>query len=101
MLALYVDYNRRELLPNGGQAIEIVFGNIALMNPPVLEQKLELGSRVILYDEGDRCLGVLRSGEWIEGWAAEIIPGTVEEITAEEFEELKAATKRAALRAVD
>ena len=101
MLALYVDYNRREFLPNGGQAIEIVFGNTGLRNPPVLEQNLELGSPVILYVEGDKCLGILRSGEFIEGWVAEIIPGSVEEISANEFEELKAATRRAALRAVD
>ena len=101
MLALYVDYNRREFLPNGSQAIEIVLGSIGLMNPSVLEQKFEVGSRVILYDEGDRCLGVLRSGEWIDGWVAEIIPETVEEITADEFEELRAVTKRAALHAVD
>jgi len=95
MLALYVDYNSRERLPDGGQAVSI---NIGRMNPPTLEQKLELRSRVILYDEETRCQGVLRRGNWIDGWVADIIPETVRNLLKGEFERLKTETKRAALR---
>ena len=95
MLALYVDYNSRERLPDGGQAVSI---NIGRMNPPTLEKKLEPGSRVILYDEEVRCEGVLRQGKWVEGWVADIIPGTVKDLPSGEFERLRTATKRAALR---
>ncbi|MEA1677471.1 hypothetical protein [Nitrospirillum sp. BR 11163] len=94
MLALYVDYNARERLPDGGQAVAI---NLGRMNPDALEKKLERGSRVILYDEETRCEGVLRHGAWIEGWVAEIIPETVKDLPAGEFERLRTETKRAAL----
>ena len=94
MLALYVDYNARERLPDGGQAVSI---NIGRMNPRALEKKLEIGSRVILYDEETRCEGVLRHGKWIEGWVADIIPETVRDLPAGEFEHLRTATKRASL----
>src|ERR1700722_16531689 len=96
MLALYVDYNARERLPHGGQAVSI---NIGRMTPRALEKKLEPGSRVMLYDEETRCEGVLRHGKWIEGWVADIIPGTVRDLPTGEFNHLRAATKRAALRA--
>ena len=95
MLALYVDYNVRERLPAAGQAVAIKIGG---MNPDALEKKLEHGSRVILYDEETRCEGVLRHGKWIEGWVAEIIPGTVRDLPTGEFERLRTETKRAALR---
>jgi len=95
MLPLYVDYNARERLPDGGQAVAI---NLGRMNPDALEKKLERGSRVILYDEETRCEGVLRHGKWIEGWVAEIIPETVRDLPAGEFERLRTETKRAALR---
>jgi hypothetical protein len=67
MLALYVDYNARERLPDGGQAVSIQVGR---MNPETLATKLEAGCRVILYDEEMRCEGVLRQGKWTEGWVA-------------------------------
>jgi hypothetical protein len=95
MLALYVDYNSRERLPDGGQAVWI---NIDGANPRALEKELEVGSRVILYDEETRCEGVLRHGKWIEGWVADIIPGTVKDLLTGEFERLRTATRRAALR---
>jgi hypothetical protein len=95
VLTLYVDYNERERLPDGGQAVAIKIGR---MNPEALATKLELGSRVILYDEETRCEGVLRHGKWLEGWVADIIPGTVRDFPPDEFGRLKAATKRAALR---
>lgn len=94
MLAFYVDYNARERLPDCGQAVWIKIGG---MNPEALAMKLEAGSRVILYDEDTRCEGVLRHGRWIEGWVADIIPGTVRDFPADEFEHLRIATKRAAL----
>jgi hypothetical protein len=95
MLALCVDYNERERLPNGGQAVAIKFGR---MNPAALEQKLEIGSRVILYDDDTRCEGVLRRGKWIDGWVADLLLGTIRNISAGEFERLRTATNRAALR---
>jgi hypothetical protein len=95
MLSLYVDYNARERLPDGGQAVAI---NIGRMNPDALARKLEHGSRVVLYDEETRCEGVLRHGKWIGGWVAEIIPGTVKDMPTGEFERLRTETKRAALR---
>lgn len=94
MLALYVDYNARERLPGGGQA---VFINIGRMNPEALAGKLESGSRVTLYDEETRCEGVLRRGKWLEGWVADIIPETVRDLPTGEFERLRTATRRAAL----
>jgi hypothetical protein len=87
MLALYVDYNARERLPDGGQAVSINFGK---MNPEALATKLASGSRVILYDEETRCEGVLRHGEWIKGWVADVIPGTVRDLPTGEFERLRA-----------
>jgi hypothetical protein len=95
MLVLYVDYNSRERLPDGGQAVSI---NVGRMNPPALEKKLAIGSRVILYDEGTRCQGILRHGKWLVGWVADIIPGTLQDLRAGEFERLRIATKRAAIR---
>jgi hypothetical protein len=94
MLALYVDYNSRERLPDGGQAVSI---NIGRTNPRALEKKLEPGSRVILYDEETRCEGVLQRAKRIEGWVADIIRGTVRDLSTGEFEQLRTATKRAAL----
>jgi hypothetical protein len=97
MLALYVDYNARERSPDGRQAVAIQMGRV---NPKVLSTKLEIGCRVLLYDEEMRCEGVLRQGKWSEGWVADIVPGTVVDLSTGEFERLRAATKRAALRIV-
>jgi hypothetical protein len=98
MLALYVDFNARERLPNGGQATAIIFGK---SNPAALEKKLEVGTRVLLYDDSTRCVGVLRRGKWIKGWVADLVEETIRELTDGEFEQLLAATKRASLRIVD
>ena len=95
MLALYVDFNARERLSDGGQAVSIKFGR---MNPDTLEMKLQPGSRVILYDEETRCEGVLRHGKWIEGLVADIIPETITDLSRGEFERMRTATIRAALR---
>ncbi|MGA2057481.1 MAG: hypothetical protein ABSG88_19490 [Bradyrhizobium sp.] len=70
------------------------------MNPDAIEGKFQQGTRVILYDEELRCEGILRQGNWIEGWVADIIPETIRDIHRDEVERLKAATKRAALRKV-
>jgi hypothetical protein len=94
VLALYVDFNARERLPDGGQAVSIHIGR---MNPLALENKLEIGSRVILYDEEICCLGVLRLGQWVEGWVADISPGTIKDLLPSEFERLRSETNRAAL----
>ncbi|HTR85540.1 MAG TPA: hypothetical protein VMI56_13755 [Reyranella sp.] len=97
MLPLRVDYNERERLPDGGQAVQIFIG---IMNPAALEAKLVKGNRVILYDEGNLCEGVLRPGSWLPGWVADIIPGTVRDLEPGEFERLQIATARAALTVV-
>lgn len=98
MLALYVDFNSRERLPGGGQAVAIGFGR---MNPSQLEDRLTTGSCVLLYDEEIRCQGILRRGIWLDGWVADIIAGTIEDLLAGEFDRLRAATKRAAIGVVE
>jgi hypothetical protein len=95
MLALYVDFNARERLSDGGQAVSIGLGQ---MNPLALETKLEIGSRVVLYDEEICCQGALRPGKWIDGWVAEIIPGTIKDLVPGDFERLRSETNRAAVR---
>jgi len=57
MLAFYVDFNYRELLAEGGQAVVIVIGE---MNPPALADKLAVGSCIVVYDEETRCDAILR-----------------------------------------
>ena len=93
MLALRVDYNNREVLSDGRQAAEIPFGIGG--NPPALERMMEAGLRVILYDLNDRYEGVLRPGDW-HPWVADLIPDTHSELTPEDFERLRAETRRAA-----
>jgi hypothetical protein len=94
MLALYVDFNARERLADDGQAVSIGLGK---MNPSALLKKLTIGARVIVYDEEIRCLGILRHGKWLDGWVADLIPGTVVDLEKSEFERLQVETKRAAL----
>lgn len=94
MLALYVDYNSRERLPGGSQAVFIKVGS---MNPAVLAEKMTPGLRVILYDEDTCCQGVLRRDKSRGGWSAEIIPETIKDLSADEFKRLRSATKRAAI----
>ena len=93
MLAFYVDYNARERLPGGGQAVSIVLGK---MNPVTLGARLAVGLRVILYDEDTRCMGVLRHGKYYD-WVADIIPETITDVSKAEFERLRVATRRAAI----
>ena len=95
MLTLYVNYNERERLPGGGQAVAIIIGK---MVPEALATKLESGSRVVLFDEETRCEGVLRHGKWLKGWVADLIPDTIRDLQIGEFERLTVAMKRAALR---
>ena len=93
MLALFVDWNQRELLPDRNQAAFIFFEDG--VNPPALEQKMETGLRVTLYDSAERWDGVLRPGTW-HPWVAELIPGTARDLMPGEFERLQAETLRAA-----
>jgi hypothetical protein len=96
MDSLYVDFNSRERLPDGGQAVGIPLGSI---NPAESELRFKVGCRVILYDEEIRCEGILRHGNWLEGWVADIVPGTVERLQGDEYRKLRAETRRLAIRA--
>jgi hypothetical protein len=70
------------------------------MNPSVLEERLAIGRRVILYDEDIRCEGVLRHGKWLEGWVADIVPETINKLAKGEFAKLRAQTRRMAIELV-
>ena len=94
-LAFYVDYNARERLPDGGQAVLIRSDR---MNPPALEQELKAGLRIVTYDEEIRCEGILRKGYCLDGWVADLIPETNLDLKKGEFERLRIMTKRQALR---
>jgi hypothetical protein len=96
-LAFYVDFNHRERRPDGSQAVGISFGAI---NPSALSQKLQVGLPVIVYDEDIRCDGVLKKGEWLDGWVADLVPGTNKGLSEGEFEQLLVSTKRAALHSL-
>jgi hypothetical protein len=93
MLAFYVDYNARERLPGGGQAVSIALGK---MNPAILGERLAVGVHVILYDEETKCMGVLRHGKYYD-WVADIIPETITDLSKADFDSLRVATKRAAI----
>jgi hypothetical protein len=93
MLALQVDFNEREVLPDGSQAGGIFFGPSE--NPPALEQRMQSGLRVILYDSGDRYEGVLRRGTYVD-WVADLVPGSARELAPGEYERLRTETLRAA-----
>lgn len=93
-LALYVDFNSRERLPDGGQAVSIPIG---MINPASLGQRLQTGLPVTVYDEDIRCDGILRKGRWLDGWVADLVPGSNQRLSQGEFEELTASTKRSAL----
>ena len=95
ILAIYVDFNNRERLPDGEQAVAIRIGRA---NPDALAEKLECGMKLILYDEDIRCDGVLRLGKCIDGWVADIVPASIRQIAPGEFERLRVQTKRAAMR---
>ena len=65
MLAIYVDFNDREILDaEGNQAVHLRFD---VVNPPGNEVKMRAGLRVLVYDEGDTpdlfCLEVEPSPE--------------------------------------
>ena len=94
MLALYVDFNSRERLPGGRQAVSIGLGRT---NPAALEKKLRSGLRVLVYDEEIRCEGILRRGQWAEGWVTDLIPETITELEDGEFDRLLALTKRSGM----
>src|SRR3546814_235547 len=94
MLALLVDFNECEVLDDdGNQAAAIRFGDRE--NPLALEQLMETGLQVILYDYGDRCEGVVRPGSR-NPWVADIIRGSIRELAPGEFERLRAETMRSA-----
>jgi len=92
MLAFYVDYNSRERFPDGRQAIHVAIGTI---NPPSLENKLTVGLRATLYDEEIKCVGILRRGKYYD-WVADIVPGTVRDLSRGEFNRLRSITRRSA-----
>jgi hypothetical protein len=94
VIAFYVDYNVRERLSDGGQAVFIAIGR---MNPPGLEKRFKIGLQITLYDEETACLGILRRAMSADDWVADIVPGTVRDIPESEFRQLRVATKRAAL----
>jgi hypothetical protein len=94
MLALYVDFNSRERLPGGGQAVSIRLGRT---NPVTLDKRLRIGLQVVVYDEDIRCEGILRRGQWVEGWIADLIPETITKLDDGEFDRLLAITKRSGM----
>jgi len=96
MLAIYVDFNSREVLDaEGNQAVHLRFD---VANPPSDEEKMRAGLRVLVYDEGDSYVGIVGRGRWIDGWVADLIPGTNRELDSKEFARLQNLTRRSAIR---
>ena len=67
-------------------------------NPPSNEEKMRAGLRVLVYDEGDSYVGIVGRGRWIDGWVADLIPGTNRELDSKEFARLQNLTRRSAIR---
>ena len=97
-IPLYVDFNAREPCSRGRQSVALRFH---CMNPPDLEDRLEPGLVVTVYDEEIQCRGTVRWSDWMEEWIADLISGTVEDLQPGDFESLRASTNRAAISKAD
>jgi len=86
LTAFYVDFNSREVLADGNQAVAIRVGRA---NPKTLGGGLRSGLRVVVYDEGDSWEGIVREGQQLDGWVADLVPGTNRTLSVSDFEELE------------
>jgi hypothetical protein len=94
LLPLYVDWNTNTATDDGQGAYGIYFG---VANPPALEAKLKVGSKVIMHDMELRCEGILHRSSWRGQWLGVPTPESrFEELEPGEYERLEAETKRAA-----
>lgn len=94
LVPLYVDWNTNTGTDDDQEAYCINFG---VSNSRALEERLKVGSKIIMYDEELRLEGILhrsgRNGQWLgvptpESMFVDLAPG--------EYDRLRAATKRAA-----
>ena len=94
LLPLYADWNTLMGSDDGREAYCIYFG---VANPPALETKLKVGTRVIIHDVELRCEAILERSSWRGQWLGVLTPESrFEDLVPGEFERLRAATKRAA-----
>jgi len=82
MLKFYVDYNARELLREDVQTIVV---GLDQMNSGIPEGQLEVGLKVMLYDEEMECEAILRHGTSYK-WVADIIPGTIRHLPEDQWD---------------